>query len=161
MHLYVIDQYSLLVKQFYPTAVMRVAKDPSGQAMENAVILEVNDGTVKQVVNVIGISGTKGETFSVKVGTANVDFTFGAIPFYLPFSLYLTDFQLEKYPGSESPASFASELVLNDSERNVTRDVRVFMNNTLNYRGYKFFQSSYDQDEKGTVLSVNADALGT
>ena len=35
------------------------------------------------------------------------------------------------------------------------------MNNTLNYRGYKFFQSSYDQDEGGTVLSVNADQLGT
>lgn len=161
MQVYVIDQYSLLVKQFYPTALMRIAKDPSGQAIENAVVLEVNDGTVKQVVNVMGIRGTKGETFSVKVGTANVDFTFGSIPFYLPFSLYLTDFQLEKYPGSESPASFASELVLNDTERNVTRDVRVFMNNTLNYRGYKFFQSSYDQDEKGTVLSVNADALGT
>jgi len=39
--------------------------------------------------------------------------------------------------------------------------VRIFMNNTLLYKGYKFFQSSYDQDEKGTILSVNYDLWGT
>jgi cytochrome c-type biogenesis protein CcsB len=161
MHLYAVDQYLLLVKRYYPKAVMHVAKDPSGKATENAVILEVNDGTVKQVVNVMGINGVKGEPISATVGNTNVEFSYGPIPLYLPFSLQLTDFQLEKYPGSDSPASFASELVLNDKERNLTRNVRVFMNNTLNYRGYKFFQSSYDQDEKGTVLSVNADGLGT
>ena len=161
MHLYAIDEYMLVVKQFYPKALMRVVKDPSGKALENAVVLEVNDGTVKQIVNVMGIHGMKGESFSAKVGNTNIDFTYGPIPLYLPFSLQLTDFQLEKYPGSESPASFASELVLIDKEQNVSRNERVFMNNTLSYRGYKFFQSSYDQDEKGTVLSVNADSLGT
>ena len=161
MHLYAVDQYLLLVKNFYPKAVMRVVKDPSGKAQEDAVVLEVNDGTVRQLVNVMGIRGVRGEPISAQVGNSNVEFTFGPIPLYLPFSLQLNDFQLEKYPGSESPASFASELVLIDEERNVSRDVRVFMNNTLNYRGYKFFQSSYDQDEKGTVLSVNADELGT
>jgi len=161
MHVYAIDEYMLLVKKYYPKAVMQFSKDPSGKALENAVVLEVNDGTVKQLVNVVGIQGLKGESFSAKVGNTNVDFSYGPIPLYLPFALQLTDFQLEKYPGSESPASFASELVLNDKERNVSRNERVFMNNTLNYRGYKFFQSSYDQDEKGTVLSVNADGLGT
>ena len=35
------------------------------------------------------------------------------------------------------------------------------MNNVLNYRGYRFFQSSYDNDEKGTILSVNKDRSGT
>jgi cytochrome c-type biogenesis protein CcsB len=40
-------------------------------------------------------------------------------------------------------------------------DKRIFMNNILNYHGYRFFQSSYDMDEKGTVLSVNRDWWGT
>ena len=40
-------------------------------------------------------------------------------------------------------------------------DYRIFMNNVLNYRGYRFFQSSYDSDEKGTILSVNKDKAGT
>ena len=35
------------------------------------------------------------------------------------------------------------------------------MNNVLDYEGYRFFQSSYDQDELGTILSVNHDKLGT
>ena len=42
-----------------------------------------------------------------------------------------------------------------------TFDYRIFMNNVLNYRGYRFFQSSYDSDEKGTILSVNQDKWGT
>ena len=41
------------------------------------------------------------------------------------------------------------------------KEKRIFMNNILNYDGYRFFQSSYDQDEKGTILSVNHDLLGT
>lgn len=161
MNLYAIDNYLLIVKNFYTKGVMRVVKDPAVQAPENAVVLEVNDGAETQIVNVMGIKGVKGEPFTATVGTTKLEFTYGPIPLYLPFSLHLTDFQLEKYPGSESPASFASELILNDTERNVSRNERVFMNNTLNYRGYKFFQSSYDQDERGTVLSVNADQLGT
>lgn len=35
------------------------------------------------------------------------------------------------------------------------------MNNILDYRGYRFFQASFDPDEKGTVLSVNHDFWGT
>ena len=161
MHLYAIDNYLLLVKQFHSKAVIRVVKDASENSTEDAVILEVADGKNKQIVNVFGRHGMKGEPFAASVGNAKLEFTYGADPIYLPFALKLVEFQLEKYPGSESPASFASELILLDSERNISRNERVFMNNTLNYRGFKFFQSSYDQDEKGTILSVNADQLGT
>lgn len=35
------------------------------------------------------------------------------------------------------------------------------MNHVLDYRGYRFFQSSFHPDEKGTILSVNHDFLGT
>ncbi len=38
---------------------------------------------------------------------------------------------------------------------------RIFMNNILKYKGYRFFQSSYDTDEGGTILSVNHDKAGT
>lgn len=161
MQLYSFDGFMLLVKNFYEHASMSVAQDASGNASQDAVVLEVTDGTNRQIVNVMGRHGQKGEPMAAKVGNAALEFTYGAEPIYLPFALQLTDFQMEKYPGSESPSSFASELILNDRERNVSRNVRVFMNNTLNYRGYKFFQSSYDQDERGTVLSVNADQLGT
>lgn len=161
MQLYAFDGYLLLVKNFYKNGLIRVAKDASGNAAEDAVILEVTDGSARQVVNVFGRHGMRGESVHATVGSDKLELTYGADPIYLPFALQLTDFQLDKYPGSDSPASFASELILIDQERSVSRNVRVFMNNTLNYRGYKFFQSSYDQDEQGTVLSVNADQLGT
>jgi len=159
--LYAFDGYLVVIKNFFTHGAMTVAHDESGNATEDAVMLEVNDGTKSQIVNVLGRHGVQGESTMAVVGNSGLEFTYGPDPIYLPFTLKLTDFQLEKYPGSESPASYASELVLNDKEKNVTRNVRVFMNNTLNYRGYKFFQSSYDQDEGGTVLSVNADELGT
>ncbi len=161
MQLYAFDGYMLLVKNYYKHAVTTVEKDNSGSEGLDAAILEVTDGANKQIVNVMGKHGMRGEPFAVNVGNSTLEITYGADPIYLPFALQLKDFQMEKYPGSMSPSSYASELVLLDKERNVTRNVRVFMNNTLNYRGYKFFQSSYDQDEGGTVLSVNADQLGT
>lgn len=86
---------------------------------------------------------------------------FGSRPMELPFTIKLNDFQLERYPGSMSPSSFASEVVLNDKDKNITKPYRIFMNNILTHRGYRFYQSSYDTDELGTVLSVNHDGLGT
>lgn len=73
----------------------------------------------------------------------------------MPFEIYLRDFVIDRYPGSMSPASYASEITVKNNEDNF--DYRIFMNNVLDYKGYRFYQSSYDQDEKGTILSVNKD----
>lgn len=76
----------------------------------------------------------------------------------LPFDLELVEFTLNRYPGSQSPSSYESELKIHvDGE---VMDARVFMNNVLDLKGYRFFQASYDQDEMGTVLSVNSDVAG-
>jgi cytochrome c-type biogenesis protein CcsB len=40
-------------------------------------------------------------------------------------------------------------------------DYDIYMNHILNHKGYRFFQASFDPDEKGTVLSVNHDFWGT
>ena len=76
----------------------------------------------------------------------------------LPFVLELTDFRLIRYPGSQSPSSYESDLLVHvDGE---VREAKVFMNNVLDVKGYRFFQASYDQDEMGTILSVNRDVGG-
>ncbi|GMQ24954.1 cytochrome c biogenesis protein CcsA [Algoriphagus sp. oki45] len=87
-------------------------------------------------------------------------FTYGPKAESLPFALYLNDFQLERYPGSSSPSSYASEVMVQDGEENPW-PFRIFMNNVLDYRGFRFYQSSYDSDERGTVLSINQDRPGT
>src|SRR5690606_18141126 len=69
------------------------------------------------------------------------------------------EFQLERYPGSESPSSYASEVMVIDGDTKIP--FRIYMNNVLDYGGYRFYQASYDTDEKGTLLAVNHDVLGT
>ena len=76
----------------------------------------------------------------------------------LPFSVELKKFTLTRYPGSASPSSYESEVIVHvDGE---DREERIFMNNVLDVKGYRFFQASYDQDEHGTILSVNRDVAG-
>ena len=78
-----------------------------------------------------------------------------------PFEVKLNDFQLEKYPGSESAAAFASEVTLIDTDE--TFDYRIYMNHILDHKGFKFFQASYDLsgEVEQTHLSVNHDFWGT
>ena len=93
----------------------------------------------------------------------NLDFliSYGSIYKELPFDLKLIDFNIERYPGSQSPSSFESDVMLTDMQSQYQNRQLVYMNHILKYKGYRFYQSSYDPDEKGTILSVNHDRLGT
>jgi cytochrome c-type biogenesis protein CcsB len=73
----------------------------------------------------------------------------------LPFSVHLKAFELTRYYGSKSPSEYASTVRIVDGNSSF-EDV-ISMNNTLSYKGYKFFQTFYDPDEKGTILSVTKD----
>ncbi|WP_440882012.1 cytochrome c biogenesis protein CcsA [Tenacibaculum sp. C7A-26P2] len=100
------------------------------------------------------------ESFSIR----NLNFRawYGAKQLKTPFNVKLNDFQLDKYPGSENAASFASEVTVSSSEE--TFDFRIFMNHILNYKGYRLFQASYanaGKEIEQTHLSVNHDSWGT
>lgn len=76
----------------------------------------------------------------------------------LPFTVELKKFTLTRYPGSDSPSSYESEVIVRvDGEE---RHERIYMNNVLDVKGYRFFQASFDRDEQGTILSVNRDVAG-
>jgi hypothetical protein len=99
-------------------------------------------------------------TSSSNINGNTLEVFYGPEKTMLPFSLRLNDFVLERYPGSNSPSGYKSEVVLIDKVANVERPFTVFMNNILKYKGYRFYQSSYDTDEMGTILSVNHDFAG-
>jgi cytochrome c-type biogenesis protein CcsB len=160
MFLYGFRGFRFLIRNFLPSATFTAAKSQS-DTREDAVLIEISDGTKQQTVPVFGHTGVTPDTISVPLGTGELKLAYGSMPISVPFSIYLKDFQLDRYPGSESPSSFASEVVLQDENIGLKKDIRIFMNNTLTYKGYKFFQSSYDTDERGTVLSVNYDFWGT
>ena len=93
----------------------------------------------------------------LRFGSDTVEIAYGQKVVELPFSIKLEDFIIERYPGSNSPSSYESRVVVIDSERGTTFPYRIYMNHTLDYRGFRFFQMSYDPDERGTVLSFNKD----
>ncbi|MDF1551239.1 MAG: cytochrome c biogenesis protein ResB, partial [Bacteroidales bacterium] len=90
-----------------------------------------------------------------------LELTYGPKPIDLPFALKLTKFTLSKYPGTTIPSASESEVVLIDDRVNLKATHLIAKNKVLDYDGYRFFQTSYDDDEKGTILSVNYDYYGT
>ena len=112
------------------------------------------DGVTKEFA-IMGDKGRRGVEKTQKIGNTYVSIGYGSKIIELPFSIKLRDFQLDRYPGSMSPSSYASEVTVYDKGKEF--DYRIFMNTTLNNGNYLFFQSSYDQDELGTILSVNND----
>lgn len=87
-------------------------------------------------------------------------FTYGPQVKNLPFHIKLREFELKRYPGSTSPSGYASEVTVFNED--LTQfDYRIFMNNVLDHKGYRFYQASYDEDEQGTLLAVNQDRPGT
>ncbi|MCB0476020.1 MAG: c-type cytochrome biogenesis protein CcsB, partial [Flavobacteriaceae bacterium] len=163
MNLYEAKGLKIVMKAFYESAVRKLVstdgKDGMGSMDALLARITANGETVE--LPVYGGKGYTGDVAETTVGGINVVMRYGAITRQLPFAIKLLDFQLERYPGSNSPSSYASEVVLMDQEKGVEMPYRIYMNHILNYRGYRFFQSSYDRDEKGTILSVNHDAPGT
>ena len=124
----------------------------------NAVVVKATYNGDSKIVTFYGQGkGAKGFTKREVIGGIPFSFEWGSKLIYLPFSLKLRDFQLDRYPGSMSPSSYASEVTLIDKKDGVNMPFRIFMNHVLDYKNYRFFQSSYDKDERGTILSVNHD----
>lgn len=75
-----------------------------------------------------------------------------------PFTLSLEDFEIEYYPGTYAPTDYVSTLAVNDGSSEQT--LTVSMNRIGSWRGYRFYQSSYDEDAGGSTLAVSRDPAG-
>ncbi len=134
--------------------------DFKAKGNSDALVLTLNADGQQKTVTLIGTKGRVGEPKSVKIGKLDYTFHYGNKVYTLPFSVKLNDFIAQKYPGTEkSFSSFESQVTVRNKAE--VFDARIFMNNILDYEGYRFFQSSFDQDEMGTVLSVSHDYWGT
>ena len=135
------------------------AKVKNESLMALLIDLSVNGKT--KGTYVYGKKGQTGRTEVLNFDELRVSVSYGAKEVTVPFYIKLNEFILDKYPGTNSASSYASEVTLEDDKKEVKMDYRIFMNNILDYDGYRFFQSSFDKDEKGTYLSVNSDFWGT
>lgn len=73
---------------------------------------------------------------------------------YKPYSVTLQKFTHEKYAGTEIPKNFTSRVTLIDPERSVNRDVLIYMNHPLRYRGETFYQAGFEPNDRATILQV-------
>ena len=129
------------------------------KTLPNKLIINVESGgEVKEIALTYRPTETSGSGY-FSMNNKKVRVAIGPEVIPLGFSLFLKDFELVRYPGSTSPSSYSSYLDVIDGE--TTYPYTIYMNNVLDHGGFRFFQASYDTDEKGTVLSVNHDWWGT
>jgi cytochrome c-type biogenesis protein CcsB len=126
----------------------------------DALVITIDsEGKSKDIV-LKGSKGTAGEPQVVKLGKLEYTLFFGSKVYTLPFNITLNDFVAKKYPGTEkSYSSYESKVTVTENESKFNAEI--YMNHILDHGGYRFFQSSFDPDEKGTILSVNHDYWGT
>lgn len=166
--LYEVGGQQFVFKREIPNAKMTKMSSGRKDAGVDVLTVKITDGKDSRLVDLEGGFGQiptrevftfKGLVYEMEYGSTRIE---------LPFSILCRDFQLDKYPGSDVASSFASEVTIQDTANKYTRNQRIFMNNVMDYNGYRFFQSAYDlddpntpQNEEGTRLSVNHDAWGT
>jgi cytochrome c-type biogenesis protein CcsB len=154
------------MQMVFPKPVIRgkfdiVQKSKLLKGDEDGVVIQITANSETKDINLIGGVGTTNEFETVEVGGLSFDLRYGAQVLDLPFGIKLNDFIAERYPGSETAyASFMSKITVIDKEQG-DFDYKVFMNNVLDHRGYRFFQARFDENETRTILSVNHDQWGT
>ena len=141
--------------------VMKTVSGPKDNKKLDVIVVDVTTNNETKRVELTGGKFNADGSKKITLGDLNFRLLYGSKILETPFNIKLNDFQLEKYPGSENAASYASEVTVIDTDE--TFDYRIFMNHILDHKGYKFFQSSYDLSGKveQTHLSVNHDFWGT
>jgi cytochrome c-type biogenesis protein CcsB len=161
--LYSVGEIQLVYKTIHESAKIEKIEAPKeNKNGEDALVVDVTCAGEQKEVTLFGGKGYVSNNTIFQLAGLNFSLVYGSKEYYTPFGVRLNKFKLERYPGSNSPSSFESEVTLFDNRAGGTEfNQRIYMNNVLDYDGYRMFQSSYDQDEGGTILSVNHDYWGT
>ncbi|MFT7005068.1 MAG: hypothetical protein ACJAWW_002437, partial [Sulfurimonas sp.] len=146
-----------VLKRFYPHSFKKIVSNPNQKDSYDCLRLNISVDEMSKEVLIYGQARKIAKEYHNVINGVDVHLSYGSKKLTIPFEVKLKEFQLDRYPGSMSPASYASEVVLVDKEQGIEMPYRIFMNHILEHRGYRFFQSSYDRDEKGTILSVSND----
>jgi hypothetical protein len=164
--------FHIVVKHFFPNAVLargentlatmgigtriRVAEVPrvtSDEEFDNvSAFIEIRSGEKSLGVWLVSIEvGApqifvhEGKTYRLSLRTTRR---------YYPFTLHLKHFAHDVYPGTDIPKNFSSLLRLRDPEMGEDRDVLIYMNHPLRYRGLTFYQASFGKGDQLSILQV-------
>lgn len=130
---------------------------------EMLLTLEVSyNGNTQEITLLGGLGGSnEHRILRVEIGGMKFGFHWGAKKVALPFQIRLLEFEKKTYAGTENPSSYASQVEVLDENDKILFPFRIYMNHTLDFGGYRFYQSNYYFDDETnsytSVLSVNND----
>lgn len=159
--LYSINELKLVVPEGLKKGkLMAIEGDKKKDAnVPDMLQIELQGPKTKQLVDLSVEKGNPNAYKQITMDGLNIMVGFGPKIYNTPFALKLDDFIMETYPGSNSPSAYESHVKIVDEGKETP--YKIYMNHVLNYKGYRFFQSSFDPDRMGTILSVNHDYWGT
>jgi len=159
--LYSINELKLVVPEGLKKGkLMAIEGDrKKDQSVPDMLTVELQGPKTKQLVELSVEKGNPNAYKQVTMDGLNIMIGFGPKIYNTPFWLKLDDFVMETYPGSSSPSAYESHIKIVEDGKQTP--FKIYMNHVLNHKGYRFFQSSFDPDRMGTVLSVNHDFWGT
>lgn len=73
---------------------------------------------------------------------------------YLPFRVTLQEFTHDRYPGTNIPKNFSSQVRLENSQTGEDVETRIFMNHPLRYEGLTFYQASFAKQDTASMFHV-------
>ena len=77
----------------------------------------------------------------------------------LSFTAVLKKFSTEYYPGTEAPSDYISQIAIT-TPNGKTENKKISMNNIATVGGWRLYQSSFDEDGRGSWLALNRDIYG-
>ena len=73
---------------------------------------------------------------------------------YYPFEIELVDFSHDKYPGTQIPFNFSSEVMVHNEDATKNQKALIYMNHPLRYEGLTFYQASFANDDRTSIFQV-------
>ena len=135
-------------------SLMPIANEKEMGLNKSGITIKIN-GINQNVDGIYSfIMGIAAEKYSIKINDEEYIITLRMKRRYLPFQFELLDFKKILYPGTTLPKSFSSDLKLIDN--NIKQSILIQMNEPLRYRGYTFYQASYNESINGdtSILAV-------
>ncbi|MBI4368096.1 MAG: cytochrome c biogenesis protein ResB [Candidatus Omnitrophica bacterium] len=123
-----------------------VSKDEEARSVMQ---LELETAGSKQAVWL-----SQGEVAHVSVGGSDYHVIYGLRTVPIGFQVALRDFMMDTDPGTNRPASFKSEVTLQDPSRGIEQDVLIQMNEPLKHKGFKVYQSAYHLEPGKPDISI-------
>ncbi|MGB0334286.1 MAG: cytochrome c biogenesis protein ResB [Opitutales bacterium] len=90
----------------------------------------------------------------VQLGDSEWELALRFTRIYYPFEIELIDFAHDKYPGTEIPFNFSSEVHVHHNDQTKDQKALIYMNHPLRYEGYTFYQASFANQDKTSIFQV-------